>query len=59
MAINIIPQVPLAGEVRFGTTFGPDANGATIGAAGGGNIALNNTIIYSLGRVTGNCAIFG
>ena len=59
LAVNIIPQVPLAGEVRFGTTFGPDANGATVGGAGGGSISLNNTIIYSLGKTTGNCATFG
>jgi hypothetical protein len=59
MAINIVPQVPLAGEVRLGTTFGPDANGATVGASGGGSISLNNTLIYSLGKVIGNNAIFG
>src|ERR1019366_1042574 len=59
MAINIIPQVPLAGEVRLGIPFGPDANGATVGGAGGGSISLNNTIIYSLGKTTGNCATFG
>jgi hypothetical protein len=59
MAINIVPQVPLAGEVRFGTAFGPDANGATVGASGGGSVSLNNTLIYSLGKVVGNNAIFG